>query len=129
MNEYISTKKKRSVMKLILTRILVIFLMLYLVVMVQVANRGIYGFEWRSSGWSLFPIPQNPTWFGWIVVHMMIPLTPLELFVYLVFVGNGIWIFWEIIAVLFLVYPWSSFLQSRVGIIKSRIITRIRRGR
>ena len=117
-------------MKLVLTRIVVIILMLYLVVMVTVAYRGIIGdvftgFDWRSGSWSLFPIPINPSWFGWLVTMALVPLTPLELLVYLIFVGHGVWIFWEVAGVVYIVYPWFPFLQSVVNRGKSIIANRI----
>ena len=116
--------------KLVCTRIVVIILMLYLAVMVIVTYRGIIGdvftgFDWRSGGWSLFPIPINPSWFGWIVTMALVPLTPLELLVYLIFVGHGVWIFWEVAGVVYIVYPWFPFLQSVVNRGKSIIANRI----
>lgn len=116
--------------KLVRTRIIVIILMLYLLVMVTVAYHGIVGdvftgFDWVSGGWSLFPIPINPFWFGWIVTMAFVPLTPLELLVYLIFVGHGVWIFWEVAGVVYIMYPWFPFLLSVVNRGKSITANRI----
>ena len=69
-------------------RIGVIILMIYLAVMVIVANEGLIGdiftgFYWRSSGWSLFPIPFNPSWFGLGTATVLVPLTIPEILVFL----------------------------------------------
>ena len=113
-------------------RIAVIICMLYLVVMVTVAYRGLIGdifagYSWRSGGWSLFPIPFNPSWFGLITATVHVPLNPLELLVYLIFVGHSVWIFWEVIGVLYIVYPRFPFLQSIVKKGKSNIGNRFGR--
>ena len=113
-------------------RIGVIILMIYLAVLVYVANEGLTGdiftgFYWRSGGWSLFPIPFNPSWFGWGTATVFVPLTILELLVYLVFVGHGIWILWEILGIVYIIYPWSSFLQSIVSKGKPIVTDRLRR--
>jgi len=55
----------------------------------------------------------------------LVPLTPLELLVYLIFVGHGVWIFWEVAGVVYIVYPWFPFLQSVVNRGKSIIANRI----
>ena len=138
MNEYNTVEsvpeslQKSDVKKLIGTRVVVIILMLYLAVMVSVADRGLVGnlfdgFSWRSTGWSLFPIPLDPAWWTWGVYWMVVPLSPLELLVYLVFVGNGIWIFWEVVGAAYIVYPWFPFLQSVVNRGKSIIANRFGR--
>lgn len=124
--------QRSDVKKLICTRVVVIILMLYLAIMVIVAYHGLIGdvfagFYWRSSGWSLFPIPIDPTWFGVGVYMMLVPLTFFELPVYLIFVGHSIWIFWEVVGVLYIVYPWVPFLQSVVKRGKSIIANRFRR--
>ena len=118
--------------ELVRKRIVVIILMIYLAVMVTVAYRGIIGdvfngFYWRSGGWSLFPIPIDPSWFGWITITALVPLTFYELPVYLFFVGHGVWIFWEVVGVLYIVYPWVPFLQSVVNRGKSIIANRFGR--
>ncbi len=116
--------------KLVRTRIVVIILMLYHLVMVTVAYHGLIGdvftgFYWWSGGWSLFPIPINPSWFGWVVTMALVPLTPLELLVYLIFVGHGVWIFWDAAGIVYIVYPWFPFLQSVVNRGKSITANRI----
>ena len=115
--------------KLIRTRIVIIILMIYLAVMVTVAYRGIIGdvfngFYWRSGAWWLFPIPIDPSWLGWVTTMAYVPLTLFELPVYLIFVGHGVWIFWEAVGVLYIVYPWFPFLQSVVKRGKSIIANR-----
>lgn len=114
-------------------RIGVIILMIYLAVMVIVANEGrligdvFTGLYWRSGGWSLFPIPFDPSWFGLGTATVLVPLTIPELLVYLVFVGHYIWIFWEVLALLYIIYPWSPFLQSIVSKGKPILVSRLRR--
>ena len=108
-------------------------LMVDLIVMVSVASQGLRGsifdgFFWPYSGWSLFPIPLNPDWYGGGLLPAVYPLSSIELLVYLVFVGHGVWIIWELIAVVYIVYPWSSFVQSIVNRAKSIMVTRIRKG-
>lgn len=114
-------------------RISAIILMLYLAIMVYVANEGLTGdiftgYYWRSGGWSLFPIPLNPSWFGWGTTLAFVSLTIPELIVYLIFVGHGIWVFWEILGGLYIIYPWTPFLQSIVSKGKPIIVDRVRRG-
>lgn len=113
-----------------LKRVLVILLMVDLVVMVSVASQGLRrnifdGYYWPSSGWSLFPIPLNPYWVGGIVLPVIVPLSPFELLVYLIFIGPGFWVFWEIIGAAYIAYPWSPFIQSIAqrgrSIVSSRI--------
>ena len=118
--------------KLVRNRIIVIFLMIYLAVMVTVASQGLIGdvfngFYWRSGGWSLFPIPLNPSWLGWGTTLALVPLTFFEFPVYLIFVGHGVWIFWEVVGVLYLVYPWIPFLHPIVNRGKSIIVNRLGR--
>ncbi len=132
MNVHVTNQQNRM-RSTILKRISVMILMVDLIVMVSVASQGLRGsifdgFYWPSSGWGLFPLPLNPHWFGWVVLHVLVPLSPLELLAYLVFVGHGVWIFWELIAVVYIVYPWSSFVQSIVNRTKSIVVTRIRKG-
>ena len=118
--------------KLVRNRIIVIFLIIYLAVMVTVTNQGLIGdvfngFYWRSGGWALFPIPINPSWFGWIVTMAYEPLTFFELPVYLIFVGHGIWIFWEVVGILYIVYPWVPFLHPVAQRGKSIVVGRLGR--
>ncbi len=110
--------QRTNVKKLIGTRVVVVILMVYLAVMVSVGASGIIGnlvdgFYWRSTGWSLFPIPLNPAWWTGAVIWVLVPFTPLEFLVYLIFVGHGIWVFWEVIGVAYIVYPWSQFVVKR----------------
>ena len=125
--------QQKNMRSVILNRVLVMILMVDLVVMVSVASQGLQGsifdgFYWPNSGWSLFPIPQNPNWSEWVSLPVLVPLSPLDLLVYLVFVGHGVWIFWEIIAVVYIVYPWSPFVQSIVNRTKSAMVTWMRKG-
>jgi hypothetical protein len=111
-------------------RVLVILLMFDLVVMVSVASQGLRGnifdgFYWPYSGWSLFPVPLKPNWIGGGLLPVEVPLSPLEALVYIIFVGHGLWIFWEIIGAVYIVYPWSHFLQSILKRGKSIILPRV----
>ena len=55
----------------------------------------------------------------------LVPITPLELLVYLIFVGHGVWIFWDAAGIVYIVYPWFPFLQSVVNRGKSITANRI----
>jgi hypothetical protein len=123
-------EQQRNLRKLTLKRVLVIFLMVDLVVMVSVASQGLRGnifdgYYWPYSGWSLFPIPLNPNWVRGIVLPVIVPLSPLELLIYLIFIGPGFWVFWEIIGAVYIAYPWSHFLQSILKKGKSIILARV----
>lgn len=125
--------QRSGVKILILNRIIVMCFMVYLAVMVSVAYHGLFGnlfdgFFWPTSGWSLFPIPLNPHWFIGMVLPVHIPLTTLELLVYLIFIGPGVWVFWEIIGIFYIMYPWSPFLQSVIKRGRTAIAALIGRG-
>ena len=118
--------------ELIRNRIIIILLMVYLALMVTVAYHGITGdvfngFYWRSGGYSLFPIPFDSAWFGLITITVFVPLTFFELPVYLIFVGHGVWVFWEVVGILYIIYPWIPFLQSVVDRGRSIIANRLGR--
>ena len=124
--------QRSDVKRFILKRVIVMCFMVYLAVMVSVADRGLVGnlfdgFSWLSTGWSLFPIPLDPAWSTGAVYWVLVSLSPLELLVYLIFVGHGVWVFWEIIGVVYIVYPWFPFLQSMVKRRRTAITTRIGR--
>jgi hypothetical protein len=107
-------------------RIYVLLLMIYLAVMVNVAKYiggNIFeGFYFPYPGRILFPIPFDLGWFGhYIVSPVLVPLNPVEFFIYLVFIYQGVWIFWMAIGILYVMLPWSPRLQTFVGNLKSKI--------
>lgn len=97
----------------ILRRVVVVVLLIYLLALVPFA-RGIggdlaEGFYWTYSGHRLFPIPVD--------FHSMLPmtedLTPIDQFVYVVFMWNGMWVVWTVVALFYIVYPLLLNLRSR----------------
>jgi hypothetical protein len=90
--EWVDTRESQD--KNIDRRIFVLLLMVYLAIMVSVARWGVVGnlfdgFSWHYPGFGLFPIP----FFGSGVTPVEVPLTLVDLFIYLIFIGHGIWIF------------------------------------
>ena len=105
-------------------RIFVLLLLVYFAAMINVAQ-GItsirFGdFYWCDMGYKLFPIPYYEGWFG-PTEPALVPLNQTELFIYLNFITNGIWIFWMGIGMIYIVYPWSSPLQNFLGHLKSKL--------
>ncbi|RDE12186.1 MAG: hypothetical protein C4K47_08690 [Candidatus Thorarchaeota archaeon] len=67
------------------------------------------GFFWGGSpGSMLFPIPIRVYSF----LPVLTPLSPIDSFVYVVFIWNDIWIAWTAVAVLYIVYPALLKLKS-----------------
>ena len=71
-------------------------------------------------GYKLFPIPYYEGWFG-PTEPKLVPLNQTELFIYLVFINNGIWAFWMGICLPYIILPWSPRLQTFVGYLKSKL--------
>ncbi len=96
----------------ILRRLVVVVLLIYLVALVPFA-RGIGGdlaggFYWTYPGFVLFPIPGD----SGSMIPVTEPLTPIDQFVYVVFIWNGMWVAWTAVAVLYIVYPFLLKLRS-----------------
>ena len=112
--------------KRIRKRIYVLLLMVYLAVMVNVAKYiggNIFeGFYFPSAGHMLFPIPFDLGWFGqYVSASVIVPLNPVEFIIYLVFIYQGVWIFWMAIGILYVMLPWSPRLQAFVGNLQSQL--------
>ena len=105
-------------------RIFVILLLVYFAAIINVALRGVtsirFGdFYWCDMGYKLFPIPYYEGWFS-PTEPALVPLNQTELFIYLVFINNGIWAFWLGIGTLYVMLPWLPRLQTFVGNLNSR---------
>ena len=110
------SQNKKNIRK----RIFVLSLMVYLAVMVSVSRWGVIGnlfdgYSWRSGGFGLFPIPYDASWFGYGTLPVEVPLNPVELLIYLIFIAHEIWIFWMILGAIYILLPWSSHLQKVVN--------------
>jgi len=98
----------------ILRRLVVVVLLIYLLALVSFA-RGIggdlvEGFYWSMPGYRLFPIPVR-LYDSWLPVTE--DLTPIDQFVYVVFIWNGMWVAWTAVAVLYIVYPFLLKIRSK----------------
>ncbi len=99
---------KRSVDKKSLTvRFVVLGLLLYFVWILNFALRSniggnlLSGVFWSSGGpGSLFPIPR-PAGEATVVT----PAYPIDAFIYSIFMANGVWIFWIILLLLYVLSP------------------------
>jgi hypothetical protein len=103
-------------------RVFILLLMVYFATMVNVALHGITGGRyWACPGYKLFPIPYDPIRSGHITFPMLVPLNQTDLFIYLNFISNGIWMFWMGIGTLYVMLPWLPRLQAFVDKLKSKI--------
>lgn len=98
-----------SVLRGNLGRILAVCFVIYLIALVRVGSAGAWvsdhGFEWTSPAYQLFPIPINWYDFGAIVAQVLVPMSIPDIILYVVFVGNYIWLFWGILAVAYIIHP------------------------
>ncbi|MGV9103170.1 MAG: hypothetical protein ACOC38_10860 [Promethearchaeia archaeon] len=100
-------------------RLIVVILLLDLIGMVWfgrvITGDPLNGLFWPTPNMMLFPIPRD---FGsWTPV--VSPLSPLDAFVYTVFIYGGLWIVWCLVAILYIVYPYVPPLRTRVDNLKA----------
>lgn len=105
----------------VVRRITVLLLILYLFAMVNV-GRYVYwdlwhGFSWASWSYTLFPFP---TEMSGISLPVVMPLNPIEVFIYLFFIGQGIWVAWMFLGVLYIMMPLVRRGYSSLGRFNSK---------
>jgi hypothetical protein len=94
-------------------RVFLIFLVIDFLGMVYV-TRGVYGdmtngYEWPQVGHVMFPIPfEYPT-----MTPVTQPLSPIETFIFLVFISNSVWMFWTSLAIIYIVMPLLLQVRNR----------------
>lgn len=99
-------------------RVAVILLLLYFAVMVD-AGRAVMGdftngFYFGTSGYGLFPVPYRlPP--GWPSLQVITPLHPIEVFIYVVFIGQGIWIAWMSLSIIYIMMPLALWVYTTKG--------------
>ncbi len=99
--QYINTKRAAFV-----SRVAVILLLLYFAVLVDagshVSGDLAHGFHFPHSGYRLFPFPLSTVYLN---APVQIPLAPIEVFIYVVFIGQGIWIAWMSLGIIYIMMP------------------------
>ncbi|MGY5865081.1 MAG: hypothetical protein RTV41_10795 [Candidatus Thorarchaeota archaeon] len=101
--KYINTERAAFV-----RRVANILLLLYFAVMVQ-AGRAVGGnytseLYFGTPGYSLFPFPYSlPS--GSPIEQVLVPLPPIQVFIYVVFVGQGVWIAWMSLGIIYIMMP------------------------
>lgn len=97
----------------LLRRLLVLLLLLDLAAMVPlaryVAGDIVNGLYWLYPGMTLFPVPLD---LG-SVITVTAPLDAIDAFVYVLFISNGIWIAWTVVAIVYIFYPVFRRLKLR----------------
>ncbi|MHA1959156.1 MAG: hypothetical protein ACW99U_02945 [Candidatus Thorarchaeota archaeon] len=99
------------------SRILVLLFLVYLYRLVEVGSAvwdSAHGPYWPSPGYQLFPIPLKPRG---PVIWVVAPLSLVDSFLYIVFVGHGVWIAWTILSLAYILVP--AFRWKKEGGIKS----------
>lgn len=90
-------------------RITVLLLILYSFAMVNVGRYIVWGpvlgLTWTSSGYSLFPIPFNLLSLGYVVTPVFYHLNALDMFIYVVFIGQWFWVAWMSLGILYIMMP------------------------
>ena len=90
-------------------RITVLLSILYLLAMVNVGQHIFWdpavGLTWSSSGYALFPIPIDLRSLGYFVTPMHYHLSPFDIFIYMIFVGQWFWAAWMLLGVLYIMIP------------------------
>ncbi len=99
----------------VVKRITVLLLILYLFAMVNV-GRYVFGdlwngLHWTSWSYTLFPIPTEIL----SSLPVEITLNPIEAFIYLLFIGQGIWVAWMSLGVLYIMMPLVRRGYSSLG--------------
>ncbi len=91
--------------KLIARRITVLLLFLYLAALVDVGSAILgdlrTGFWYDNIGHTLFPYPHTAGG----LLPVITPVPPIEVFVYVAFVYQGIWIAWTALGIIYIVAP------------------------
>ncbi len=101
--KYINTERAAFV-----RRVTNILLLLYFAVMVQAGGAvgGNYTSElyFGTPGYSLFPFPYSlPSGSG--IEQVLVPLPPIQVFIYVVFIGQGVWIAWMSLGIIYIMMP------------------------
>lgn len=109
---------------LVVRRVAVILLLLYFAVMVHagshVGGDVNQGFYFATPSFALFPFPYVlPP--GYVVILSIRPLTPIEVFIYVVFIQLGIWMVWVILGIIYIMMP----LVLRVYRTKTKVETQM----
>ena len=104
----------------VVRRITVLLLIPYLFAMVNM-ERFVHGdiwngFYWPSWSYMLFPIPIETQG----VLPVEIALNPIDAFIYLFFIGHGIWVAWMILGVLYIMMPIVRRGYSSLGSFNSK---------
>ena len=97
-----SIKTQRAIL---VRRVAIILLLLYFAVMVDVGSHVYgtvnHGFYFTYLGYDIFPIP-----YQWAVLLPVITeLDPLRSFIFFTFIGQGIWIVWALLGIIYIVMP------------------------
>ena len=102
----------------IVRRVAVILLLLYFVVLVHagsyVSENLDFGFFFGTSGYGLFPFPYHLP-HGWAALMVITPLDPIEVFIYVVFIGQGIWIAWMSLGIIYIMMPLALWVYTTKG--------------
>ena len=96
-------------------RIVVIVFLIYLLLLVNIGLQYIIGTPleplWRTTGCKLFPVPVIPNG----SLPNTVPLDPVDYLVYLLFVGNGIWLLWTVLSCWFIFRPAIQLRRENLG--------------
>ena len=99
-------------------RVLIIFFLIYLYNLVRVGSAGgwsfEHGFQWSSPGYQLFPIPINWYEFGFGFIQVFVPMNIADIILYAIFVANGIWLIWGVLAITYLFIPVFVRIRNRI---------------
>jgi hypothetical protein len=106
-------------------RILTVCFVIYLIALVRVGSAGAWisyrGFEWTSPAYQLFPIPINWYDFGAIVAQVFVPMSFPDIILYVVFVGNYIWLVWGILSITYIIHrPIIIRIKNRIPEVLNR---------
>ncbi len=116
--QYINTKRAAFV-----RRVAVVLLLLYFAVMVfagrAVGSDIMNGIYFGTPGYSLFPFPYSlPS--GWVIAQILVPLPPIQVFIYVVFTGQGIWIAWMSLGIIYIMMPLALWVYKTKGRLDSK---------
>lgn len=105
-------------------RVLIIFFLIYLYNLVRVGSAGgwsfEHGFQWSSPGYQLFPIPINWYEFGFVFIQVFVPMNIADIILYAIFVANGVWLIWGVLAITYLFIPVFVRIRNRIFSLPNR---------
>jgi hypothetical protein len=125
-----STRSDRILLHLqrhrVISRFVIIVFIVYLPILYQIslnlvaAKVGLYSgrYCFATGGYSLFPIPFDPSWGFFGVIMVITPLSPAELYIYMVFYPSialrVMWsVMWLTIGITYIIWPLLSSPETK----------------